>query len=349
MLFFLLFKNWDVTFHASSGLKVNFSKSKVFGIGVSPSVVSAWASPLGCEPASLPFSYLGVPVGKNMNLKKAWKPVIDRFKSKLSAWKSKTLSFGGRVTLAKSVLGSLPTYFLSLFKSPLGVIEDLERIRRKFIWSGTQDSKGINWVSWEKVTSPKEVGGLGLGSLRSLNISFLTKWWWRLRLEQNALWARIIMAIHCIANLHDTKIAKSSMTGTWKNIASMKKALVEMDIPPPHVIHWNEESGTWRSNFDGEDGYSVSRLRIRLDRAPHHVCDSPFLWPKVVPLKINCFVWRARIGRIPSLLALKKRGVIIDDSRCGFCSSADEDADHVLVNCPLASQVLSAIWSWCKV
>nr|KAJ0217194.1 hypothetical protein LSAT_V11C300153710 [Lactuca sativa] len=102
-------------FHISSGLKVNFHKSKVFGVGVSMLETSRMAAPLCCEPATLPVTYLGVLVGANMNLKKNWQPVIDRFNGKLSSWKAKSLSFGGRLTLIKSVLGNLPTYFFSLF------------------------------------------------------------------------------------------------------------------------------------------------------------------------------------------------------------------------------------------
>ncbi|KAL4592668.1 hypothetical protein LXL04_005671 [Taraxacum kok-saghyz] len=48
-------------FHAASGLRVNFHKSKVFGIGVSSSEVDRCARTLGCDAASLPFTYLGVP------------------------------------------------------------------------------------------------------------------------------------------------------------------------------------------------------------------------------------------------------------------------------------------------
>lgn len=97
-------------FHASLGLKVNFFKSKVFGIGATSAETSNWANILGCEAGSLPFTYLGVPIGANMNLVKNWKPIIDKFHSKFSSWKSKTLSFGGRLTLIKSVLGNLPAY-----------------------------------------------------------------------------------------------------------------------------------------------------------------------------------------------------------------------------------------------
>lgn len=70
-------------FHVSSELKVNVKKSRVFGIGVEPEEVERWVAPLGCKPDNLPFTYIGVPVGVNMNLKKHWKLVLDRFHSKL--------------------------------------------------------------------------------------------------------------------------------------------------------------------------------------------------------------------------------------------------------------------------
>ena len=57
-------------FHVALGLRVNFNKSRVFGISVDTQEVTNWARPLGCEPSSLPFTYLGFPVGANMKLKK---------------------------------------------------------------------------------------------------------------------------------------------------------------------------------------------------------------------------------------------------------------------------------------
>ncbi|XP_023766085.2 uncharacterized protein LOC111914622 [Lactuca sativa] len=128
-------------FYVSYGLKVNFTKSKVYGVGVSNSEVSNWVAPLGCEPSSIPFTYVGVPVGENMNRKRAWRPVIDKFQNKLTTWKAKSLSFGGRVTLAKAVLGNLPIYYMSIFAVPNGVIDTLEKIRRNFIWNKEYEKK----------------------------------------------------------------------------------------------------------------------------------------------------------------------------------------------------------------
>nr|GEZ85706.1 hypothetical protein [Tanacetum cinerariifolium] len=61
----------------------------------------------GCSSSSLPFSYLGLPIGSNMGRISYWIVLIDRFKARLSRWKANRLSSGGRLTLIKAVLGIL--------------------------------------------------------------------------------------------------------------------------------------------------------------------------------------------------------------------------------------------------
>lgn len=105
-------------FEMASGLKVNLKKSKLLGLGVEESVVRVWADLIGCGVDLLPFKYLGLPVGCVMNRYASWNSVLDKFNCRLSSWKSRMISFGGRLTLVKSVLGSLPLYFFSLFRAP---------------------------------------------------------------------------------------------------------------------------------------------------------------------------------------------------------------------------------------
>ncbi|GJZ55143.1 hypothetical protein Tco_0610336 [Tanacetum coccineum] len=54
-------------FHLASGLKVNFNKSKIFGIGVSYEELNGIASSLGCLASQFPCTYLGLPVGAKMS------------------------------------------------------------------------------------------------------------------------------------------------------------------------------------------------------------------------------------------------------------------------------------------
>lgn len=230
-------------FHIASGLKVNFTKSRIFGIGVDPTIVERWTAPLGCKHATLPFIYLGVPIGANMRLKKNWKPVVDRFREKLSKWKAKTLSFGGRLTLIKAVLGSLPTYYFSLFLAPNCVLDLLEKIRRNFLWGGSDEKRKISWISWDRIVDEKENGGLGVGSLKAFNRALLTKWWWRYRTDTPLLWVQVIQGIHNLHRKPANCLAKKSITGTWHSIASLETDLENYGVNLDDIFHKQVKDG----------------------------------------------------------------------------------------------------------
>ncbi|XP_022013975.1 uncharacterized protein LOC110913453 [Helianthus annuus] len=102
-----------------NGLKINLSKSNLFGVGINNGELENMAEIIGCQAEVFPFRYLGLPVGANMNRVANWKPVYDIVEAGLAKWKAAMLSMGGRITLIKSVLESLPTYFFSLYKAPV--------------------------------------------------------------------------------------------------------------------------------------------------------------------------------------------------------------------------------------
>lgn len=79
------------------------------------------ASFLGCKVASLPRKYFGLPLGAPFKAKSSWDEIVEKIERRLVGWKRMYLSKGGRLTLIKSTLSNLPTYFLSLFSLPVGV------------------------------------------------------------------------------------------------------------------------------------------------------------------------------------------------------------------------------------
>ena len=123
-------------FEEISGLKVNFTKSMLTGVNIPDTWLSEAASVMNCRRGSIPFVYLGLPIGGDSRKLSFWKPVVDRIVSRLSSWNHKFLSFGGRLVLLKSVLSSLPVYFLSFFKAPAGIISSIESIFKIFFWGG---------------------------------------------------------------------------------------------------------------------------------------------------------------------------------------------------------------------
>ncbi|KAJ0941986.1 putative RNA-directed DNA polymerase [Helianthus annuus] len=217
-------------FYLASGLKVNLSKSSLFGVGIDTEEVMLMANILRCRTGSFPFKYLGLQVGANMNLVRNWRPVIDTFKSRLSIWKANTLSYGGRITLVKSVLNALPTYYFSLFRAPVQVVKKLERLRRDFLWGSTPEHQRASWVAWNDIMAPKELGGAGLGSLKEANYALLAKWWWRFKVENNSIWKKVVWSIHQHNRSWSPVPVKMSMPGPWKQIAGIAKELLVLGV-----------------------------------------------------------------------------------------------------------------------
>lgn len=100
---------------------------------------------------------------------------MKRVISKLSNWKVKNLSVGGRLTLLNSILGALPTYYFSLYKALMGVLSKLESIRNNFFTGADLGENKMIWVSWNKVMTQKQFGGLGVSRLFALNKALLFK------------------------------------------------------------------------------------------------------------------------------------------------------------------------------
>ncbi|XP_071718177.1 uncharacterized mitochondrial protein AtMg01250-like [Rutidosis leptorrhynchoides] len=67
----------------TSGLKVNYHKSNIFGVGVNKLKVDAMANKNGCKVGSFPFIYLGLSIGAKMNKMASWE-VVAKFDKRLS-------------------------------------------------------------------------------------------------------------------------------------------------------------------------------------------------------------------------------------------------------------------------
>ena len=121
-----------------------------------------------------------------------WDSVEERFRKRLASWKLQYISKGGRATLIRSSLSSLPIYHLSLFRAPLKVCARLERIQRQFLWGGNDLVKKFSLVSWTTVCTEKIKGGMGVKSFSIMNKALLSKWNWRFANDRNSLWRKVI-------------------------------------------------------------------------------------------------------------------------------------------------------------
>ena len=62
--------------------------------------------------------YLGLPANVGLDKTDCFQYLIDRIVQRISGWKEKLLSAGGKEILLKAVVQAIPTYAMSVFKIP---------------------------------------------------------------------------------------------------------------------------------------------------------------------------------------------------------------------------------------
>ncbi|XP_071705148.1 uncharacterized protein [Rutidosis leptorrhynchoides] len=249
---------------------------------------------MGCSIGSLPFTYLGLPIGCKMNKEKDWKFVKEKFNNKLSGWRAKTLSFGGRVTLINSVLSSLPLYAFSLFRAPSCVIDTLEVV-----------NNGKDTLFWKD----KWIGD------QPLHITFNRLF--HLDSDQDA-------------TVSDRLLQEGGNVRpnyNWANRISGRTA-TELDSLNHLILSFNlteNKCDSWSWVLSNSKVFSSSSLREYIDDRllPIPACSDKTLINKLVPQKISIFVWRALRNRLPVRLELDKKGIDLDSTRNKYTFGVD--------------------------
>jgi len=120
-------------FELCYALKVNFLKSRIGGLGINQLMLQHFATILNCDVMVTPFVYSrygGTGCHKRCAF---WGGVIERLEARLCSWKGRFLSLARRICLIKFALSSIMLFYLSLFKMPFVVANEIVRIQRNFL------------------------------------------------------------------------------------------------------------------------------------------------------------------------------------------------------------------------
>ncbi|GJU68897.1 hypothetical protein Tco_1255156 [Tanacetum coccineum] len=215
---------------------------------------------MGCDIGEFPFTYLGLPTGENMKRINAWNLVVEKFKKRLGEWKARMMSFGGCLTLVKSVLGSLPLVIKSIY----GVSGGLGDVRAM----GRERNGG--WVWSDIVKIGVAIDGLGLefssscvGVVRDgRDIRFWVDRW----VDNRRLCDRFPRLYH----LDRRKEASMKERGGWENnnwvwewdwVRSVRgrviKKFEELLGVLQHVVIYNNSRDRWRWSLDEDGEFTV--------------------------------------------------------------------------------------------
>ena len=143
---------------------------------------------------------------------------MDRIRQRSLSWSTRFLSRAGKLTLLKAVLQAIPTYTMSCFQIPISLCKRIQTVLTRFWWDGPEGTKKMCWVSWDRLTNPKAMGGLGLRDIQLFNQALLAKLAWRIITVPDCLLARILKGKYCQRQgFLDTNLPSACSHG-WRSI-----------------------------------------------------------------------------------------------------------------------------------
>jgi hypothetical protein len=122
---------------------------------------------------------LGLPISNKKLRKNDLMVWVEKVVDWLPNWKARLFSLAGRTAMVRFVLSAIPVYLLIAMNIRKWVIKSIDKIRRGFIWKGRKEVNGGSClVSWDIITRPLNLSGLGISNLYYQSWALQTKWLW---------------------------------------------------------------------------------------------------------------------------------------------------------------------------
>jgi len=128
------------------------------------------------------------------------------------------LSKAGKEILVKAVAQAIPTYAMSCFDLTKGLCDELSTIIGRYWWSQQDKVNKIHWLSWEKLTRSKKMGGLGFCDLYLFNMAMLARQAWRLLTSPDTLCGQVLKAKYFPNTTILQCTAREGISYSWRSI-----------------------------------------------------------------------------------------------------------------------------------
>ncbi|XP_049378369.1 uncharacterized protein LOC125843198 [Solanum stenotomum] len=157
-------------------------------------------------------------------------------------WQARVLSFGGRITLIKHALQSVPLHTMAAISPPNTTIKYIDAIIAEFFWGKDLDKRKYHWVSLDTMCLPYNEGGLGIKRLTDICTSLQYKQWWSFR-SKVSLWSQFLKSKYCQRAHPVVKKVDTGQSLMWKYMMKHK-------IKVEEYIGWQINSGNYSFWWD---------------------------------------------------------------------------------------------------
>ena len=128
------------------------------------------------------------------------------------------MSSGNKEILIKAVAQAIPTYIMGVFKLPMSVCDDLNRMVRNFWWGSSEGKRKTHWTARPNILAHKMKGGLGFKDFRLFNQALLARQAWRLLSNPNSLCAQVLKARYYPDGRLEDTVFSGNASPTWQAI-----------------------------------------------------------------------------------------------------------------------------------
>lgn len=118
----------------------------------------------------------------------------------------------------------------SFYRIPKGALEKIDYFRRRYLWQEDQGIRKYHLVQWPIVCSPRDMGGLGISDLETMNKALLGKWLWRLE-NTDALWQKLLREKYLKKKLLTAQKIKQGDSHFWHGLMEIKENFISVKYP----------------------------------------------------------------------------------------------------------------------
>ncbi|XP_019261681.1 PREDICTED: uncharacterized protein LOC109239557 [Nicotiana attenuata] len=318
------------SFSQALGLVANQKKSSIYFGGVSSAVQQEMTQITGFSIGELPFRYLGVPLSTKKLSVSQCQPLLDKMLGRIKQWTVKFLSYAGRVQLIKSVLIAIQSFWSQIFPLPKKIIQQVESICRKFLWTGDTSSSTKALVTWDMLCRPKTKGGLNVTDLNTWNRAALLKHLWNLGKKKDKLWIKWVHAYY-IKGREPWEVDAKQASRIVRKILQAGKYLTEAWLDTGRVVQ--------------ADSFSIRGMYKQLRGEFPKVN-----WSRLLCNNRSCPKWKfilylAVQGNLYTKDRLIRWGMQVSPE-CPMCEHEMESHNHIFFTCTFSEDVWRRLLKW---
>lgn len=148
------------------------------------------------------------------------------------------------------------------------------------------------------------------------------------------------------------RILNADSTYAWSRRRGIRNGIEQRELTKLldtlSSLNLGRSEDTWIWKPSGNGSFSVQSLRWEISCNRWSTSPLKFSWCPWIPIKVNCFVWRLLLNRIPVAANLLKRGINVTSRLCPLCCLIDEDVNYLFFKCQFSKEVWLKICSWTK-